>query len=450
MTEPGGNPGENIPEDIPGGPPPAPPKLSPAQADSILDSTGRINLWEGSIRSGKTIASIIAWLLFVRTGPAGPLAIIGKTRETVGRNVLDVIADLIPDAIVWTRGAATCLILGRLVHVLGANDAKSESKLRGLTLAGAYVDEATTIPEQFWVQLTGRLSIPRSRLFATTNPDGPAHWLRTDWIDRADETPELGMRLFHFTLDDNPALDPAFVASIKAGFVGLWYRRFILGEWVAAEGAIYEMLDPAVHHRAARPATDADRLWVGIDYGTANPTHAVLLGLFDDDTDHGNLQVLSEWRHDGRSAGRLIDPTLSRHLTSWLLTLGLRKEDVDPVLDPSAASFHAQLLVDGWARLKSADNRVLTGIRSVATLLEPRPGRGPILTIDTARSPELWKELTGYVWDPAAQNAGRDEPLKVNEHGADATRYAVMAARRFWRRWVTVLDTADVDLDDYA
>lgn len=418
------------------------PALSPAQADSILDAGGRINLWEGSIRSGKTIASIVAWLLFVRRGPAGPLAIIGKTRETIGRNVLDVIADLMPDAISWTRGAATCLILGRLVHVLGANDAKSETKLRGLTLAGAYVDEATTVPEQFWVQLTGRLSIPGAHLYATTNPDGPAHWLKTDWLDRAPDTPDLDLRAFHFTLDDNPALDPAYVASIKAGFVGLWYRRFILGEWVAAEGAIYEMLDPDLHHRQApiRPGA-VDHLWLGIDYGTSNPTHAVLLGLLGAQSDHPTLHALAEWQHDGRAGTTLTDPGLSSRLSAWLHTLGLRPEDVDPVLDPSAASFRAQLRADGWTRLKPANNSVLTGIRSTAALLEPRPHTGPLLRIDLRACPQLWKELTGYSWNPTAQAAGKDEPIKQADHGPDALRYAVMAARPYWRRWVTVLDT---------
>ncbi len=426
-------------------------------------TTADLNIYEGSVRSGKTITSLIAWLRFVLLAPPGELLLCGRTERTVKRNIVDVLAEMLgPSRCRFNAGQGELHLLGRRVYVVGANDTRSEEKIRGLTLVGAYVDEASKVPESFWQMLRSRLSVDGAMLIASTNPDSPNHWLKENWLDRASlhltgngdieantEDP-INLHRFSFRLADNPNLSSRFVENITRDYTGLWYRRFILGEWVAAVGAVYEMLDPAVHHRPAPGLDSVDRLWLGIDYGTSNPTHAVLLALTGEATDHPRLHVTAEWRHDGRSGTTLTDPGLSKRLADWLLSHGLRPEDVDPVLDPSAASFRAQLKADGWSRLKPADNRVLTGIRSTGALLDPRPGKGPMLVLDTAAAPALWKELTGYVWDPTAQAAGRDEPRKVDDHGADALRYAVMAARPYWRRWVTVLDTLDVDLDQHG
>src|SRR5690606_4293976 len=137
---------------------------------------------------------------------------------------------------------------------------------RGMTLAGAYGDEVTLWPESFFTMLLSRLSVPGAQFFGTTNPDSPGHWLKKRYLDRADE---LSLRRFRFTLADNPALDPAYVEALKREYTGLWYRRYILGEWVAAEGAIYDMFDPDRH--VARELPEILHWWVGVDYGTTNP-----------------------------------------------------------------------------------------------------------------------------------------------------------------------------------
>jgi PBSX family phage terminase large subunit len=412
--------------------------LSVKQQDSILDATCRICVWEGAIRSGKTIASITRWLMYVRTAPAGPLAIIGKTRDTIARNVLDVIADLAPGAISFNRGAPTCRILGRLVHCIGANDAKAEKVLRGLTLAGAYVDEATVVPEGFWRQLLGRLSVPGARLFATTNPDNPSHWLKKDFLDKeklpAGDPNRPDIVSFHFILDDNPSLDPEYVAGLKAEFTGLWYKRFILGHWVAAEGAIYDMLDDTAHCRQAPAKAEWQAAWVGIDYGTSNPTHAVLMVLARD-----RLWCVAEWEHDGRAKGQLTDAQISARLATWLAS-EMDGTSIVPmvVLDPSAASLRTQMRHDSWPGLRSADNRVEVGIRTVSSLFA-----GGRLVVDKDRCPILWDELCGYVWDDKALAHGEERPVKTADHGPDAVRYQVMAARPVWRHWLPTLAAED-------
>ena len=415
-------------------------RLSRKQKQSIRDAVCRINLWEGAVRSGKTIGSIIAWLLYVRNAPPGALAIIGKTKDSIARNVLDVIADVAPGAIVYTRGATTCRILGRLVHVIGANDAKAENVLRGVTLAGAYVDEVTVIPEAFFKQLLARCSVPGARIFGTTNPDTLTHWLKRDYMDKlrlpVDDPKRPNMITFHFRLPDNPSLDPEYVRSLEAEFTGLWYRRNIDGEWVAAEGAIYDMLDEPVHCRPAPPKDRWRHAWIGIDFGTSNSTHALLVVLAADEHGRDALWVVSEWEHNGREKGQLATTQQSARMAAWAADL-LADTGLAPtvVLDPSAAPLRVQMRDDGWLGLRGADNRVEIGLQSCASLFAAAR-----LLVDKSACPVLWDQLCSYVWDEKALERGEDEqPLKINDHGCDAVRYAVMSARSVWRPWLPII-----------
>lgn len=412
-------------------------RFSPKQVLSISAANRRINLWEGAVSSGKTIASLWAWMDFVRTASTtGELVMVGKTRDSVYRNALqplmnpEIFGELALQ-VDYNPGAPTAKVFGRLVHVIGANDIKSESKIRGMTCAGAYVDEATLLPEPFWDMLLTRMRVRGARIYATTNPDSPAHWLKAKFIDLPEQ--RRAMKVFSFTLDDNIHLDAEYVAHIKASNVGLFYKRFVLGQWVAAQGAIYDMFEDSRHVVDIVPAI---RQWiaVGIDYGTSNPTHAVLLGLGVDDC----LYVTSEWRYDARAQQRqLTDVETSEQLVLWLRGLqppGSRDRGVQPmftVVDPSAASFHAQLRRDGLHPVP-AHNKVLSGIRLVSNLLASdrlRIHRG---------CAHLLKEIQGYVWDEKAALLGEDKPLKQNDHGADALRYAIKTTQHIWRSSIDI------------
>jgi PBSX family phage terminase large subunit len=415
--------------------------LAPIHLASIAESTARINIWHGAVRSGKTVASLLRLLIAIAQAPtSGRILIFGRTRETITRNVFAVLTDpalfgpLAP-LTTYNPGAATATILGRQVDVIGANDAKAEPKARGMTLCLAYGDELTTLPQAFFVQVLARLSVPGAQLFGTTNPDGPAHWLRRDFLLRADA---LDLRSWRSTLDDNPHLDPAYVTSLKAEYVGLWHRRFVLGEWCLAEGAVFDMFDPDRHVAAELPLITR---WVacGVDYGTTNPFHAIILGLGTD----ARLYITREWRHDSRQARRsLTDPEYSQALRTFLQGVPVPGTDlrgVSPewtVIDPSAASFRVQLYRDGvTARL--ADNTVLDGIRTLTALL----ATGLLKVHSSCR--DLLSEIPGYSWDDDKAAKGEDEPVKTADHGIDAARYAVHTTRTLWRHQLrTTLEIA--------
>jgi PBSX family phage terminase large subunit len=413
--------------------------FSRKQIRSVVESgqTPQIALWSGAVSSGKTIASLLAFLIALTEAPTrGLIVISGKTKETIERNLIEPLQSVelfgaLAKFVHHTRGAGIATILGRTVHIVGANDALAEGKIRGATIALAYCDEATLLPRGFWMMLLSRLRVPGAKLFATTNPDGPAHWLRKDFSLRA---ADVGLRQWHFTLDDNPSLDPTYVSLLKKQYVGLWYRRFILGEWCLAEGAVYDMWDPARHVVKQLPQIDR---WVslGVDYGTTNPFAALILGLGHPEQDGARrLYLTHEWRWDSKHQRRaLTDVEYSEKLRGWLGELphphvpaakGIWPEWT--VVDPSAASFVQQLHRDGLTPTL-ARNEVLDGIRTVSSLLAR-----DLLRVH--ESCDGWiNEIPGYSWDPDKAEKGEDAPIKAADHSLDGGRYGIHTTEALWR-----------------
>jgi PBSX family phage terminase large subunit len=411
-------------------------QVSRPQLYSIVESQAPINLWEGAVRSGKTIASIVRWFLFLQDPPpGGELVMIGKTRDTLYRNILQPMTQysLFGEAsrhVHYTPGAQIAWILGHKVHILGANDAKSEPKIRGLTIAGAYVDETTVLPQAFFDQLVARCSVPGARIFATTNPDSPSHWARKEYMLRP---AEVGLRSWHFRLDDNPHLPIEYVARLKRTYRGLWRKRFIDGDWVAAAGACFESWDPARHVVPTLPPI-ARWLSCGIDYGTTNPFSAIMLGLGTD----GILYATSEWRWDSHEKQQsLTDVQYSREVRAWLkkIPTGPTSKGVVPeyvIVDPSAASFRLQLDEDGLSTILG-DNTVVDGVRTLASLF----AAGALKVHVSCTG--LINEIPGYVWEKTPSDGER--PLKENDHSIDALRYATYTTIGEW------LGSLAVDLD---
>lgn len=417
--------------------------VSPLQGKAKLAarySTARINAYEGSVRSGKTIGTLIGWAVFCMYGPPGQVLMCGRTERTVINNLILPLQEMLgPERVSINRGTGAVTICGREVLIVGASNETARTKIQGLTLAGAYADEVSTLPESFFNMLVSRLSVAGAQMWTTCNPEGPAHWFKVKWLDRArlwidhdgniiardpdafdddDPAKPINLHRFSFTLDDNAHnLDPEYVASTKANYSGLWYKRMILGHWAVADGAIYEMFDTAKHVVAHSQIPSIVRyVGMGVDYGTTNPTAGIVIGLGVD----GRLYAVDEW-----SPPRGTDADLSLGLRAWLD----ERPDVEYVfVDPAAASFKMQLFQDGHKRLGDATNKVLDGIRLTASLFST----GRLLVSD--RCTRLLDELPGYVWDDKAAAKGEDKPVKLNDHFSDALRYAVVSSQMAWLR----------------
>lgn len=198
----------------------------------------RINLLEGAVRSGKTWISLIVFALWVALQPKDATFImVARTLTTLKRNCLDLLQSLVGEKnFTYSLSQKQGVLFGRVVYLEGVNDIRAEGKIRGMTLTGAYCDELTLFTEDFFTMLLSRLSMPGAKLFATTNPDNPHHWLNIKYIQRADA---LNMGVFQFNIDDNKALDAEYVENLKKEYTGVFYKRFILGQWVTADGACY-------------------------------------------------------------------------------------------------------------------------------------------------------------------------------------------------------------------
>lgn len=383
----------------------------------------QINLWHGAIRSGKTIGSLVKFLMAIAAAPTtGEIVLIGRTRDTVYRNIIGPMMDvtifgMFVGHIAYNRGAPTATILGRTVHVIGASDARAESVIRGLTVSVAYVDEVSLVAEEFFNQLMGRCSAPGAQVFCTTNPEGPAHWLKKQWIDRADER---GHKVFHFSLEDNREhLPEGLIESYYAQYTGLWRKRMIDGLWAVAAGAIYDMFDPERHVITDLP--DMQRILAcGIDFGVQHPTRGMLLTLGVDN----NLYIVAEWTPPkGTEAERATS------LTRFYQQHGTPEYTfIDP--GGGGAGLILQAHQSGIPNVFNAMKDVLDGIGIVAALFSA----GRLFIHDSCT--ELIDEIPSYMWDPDKADKGEDAPVKKDDDNCDALRYAVFSSRILWQPYI--------------
>ncbi len=254
----------------------------------------RLNILTGSVRSGKTWISLVLWAFWVASSPkTSSYLMASKTLVSLDRNVLTLLEQLVgPDNFFYSIAKKEGRLFGRKIYFEGANDCRSESKIRGMTLMGAYCDELTLFNESFFVMLLSRLSEKGAKLFATTNPDSPYHWLKKKYIDRKNE---LDMLVENFLLSDNTFLDRSYVKSLKKEYTGVYYDRFILGKWKAAEGIIYRSFADRPDEFIL-PGISPDEIsfaCIGIDFGGNKSAHAFVCSGFTHNMD--KIIVLDEF-----------------------------------------------------------------------------------------------------------------------------------------------------------
>lgn len=292
-------------------------------------------------------------------------------------------------------------------EVFGGKDKASYKLIQGRTLAGVLFDEVALQPRSFVEQALGRCSVAGSRFWFNCNPDAPTHWFKLEWLDKLSEKNAYHI---HFFLDDNPALDERVRNRYKSMFTGIFYRRYILGEWCLAEGLIYDFGEGNI----TDDIPDGAEYYISIDYGTLNPFSAGLWAV------RGAKAVrIKEYYYSGRQKNRqLTDEEYCAAVEALADGYNIQKI----VVDPSAASFITALRKRGFSVLH-AKNDVLDGIRKTAVMLQ-----GGNIMIHRSCTDAI-REFGLYRWD---EKATEDTVIKDNDHAMDDIRYfcnTIMAKR---------------------
>lgn len=365
-------------------------------------------LCDGAVRSGKTLCLGLSFVLWSMTRfQRQQFALCGKTTESVRRNLLSSVLPVLEGlGFTWEEKLSRnwmkirCGGVENTYFLFGGKDEGSAALIQGVTLAGVLLDEVALMPRSFVEQACARCSVEGSRMWFSCNPEGPEHWFYKEWIQKSEERNALYL---HFTMQDNPALSPQVIRRYTRNFSGSFYRRFVLGEWVAAEGRVYDFFD----ENWVRPVPEGEmEQWcISCDYGTVNPASFGLWGLRD-----GVWYRVREYYYDSRLEGR---QKTDGEYAEALERLAAGRPIQRVVVDPSAASFIELLRRKGW-RVEKADNDVLAGIRTTAELL--RQGK----LVICAPCTDAIREFSLYRWD---EKAVGDKVQKIHDHAMDDIRY---------------------------
>ena len=389
---------------------------------------------DGAVRSGKTLCtglSFFCWAMCSFDGRS--FALCGKTITGVRRNILQELLPMLEGMGFRceeqrSRNTIQVRLGGRrnTFYLFGGKDEGSAALIQGITLAGVLLDEVALMPKSFVEQAIARCSVTGSRLWFSCNPESPAHWFYREWIEKAEEKGALRLR---FTMEDNPGLSEQVKQRYRTMFEGAFYRRFVLGEWVAAEGRVYDFFDESFVKPP--PEGEMSQWYISCDYGTVNPTSMVLWGR------RGEVWYrVAEFYYDARAQRRQLT---DEEYADALEKLAGERTIQAVVLDPSAASF-AETLRRRGLRVKKADNEVLSGIRLTAQML--KEGRLVICSPCT----DAIREFSLYRWEEGED--GRDRVRKEHDHAMDEIRYfaATVAARERHR---SVLAFAGAEREAY-
>lgn len=386
---------------------------------SIATSNAWLNIWSGAVRSGKTIASIVRWIYYILDAPPGLLMMVGKTVESLQTNILDILQDIVGNSY-KKRGLNRIQVFDRIIKLVGANDERSEQKIRGSTLAGVYCDEITIYPHSFFKMLLSRLSIKNAKLFGTTNPDSPYHWFYTDFIESSKEYLQekfgektdiskcVNMKLFHFDINDNLALTEEYKENLKNSLKGLFYKRFVLGVWCIAEGIIYSSFNKEKHVFKDN-INNVDKFYVGVDYGVVNPFCALLIARKDD-----KFYCIKEFYHDSKKNGQKTNSWYALQLKIFLENYNIS----NIFIDPSASSLKSELNSLSIST-SNAENDVINGIQYISSLIDSNK----LFIHEDCKN--TIREIESYSWDEKSVLKGIDKPCKINDHCLDALRYGI-------------------------
>ena len=393
-------------------------RFSPKQRRAICwwMPSGKDALYEalvcdGAVRSGKTLAMGLGFFLWAQCSFDGRrFALCGKTIGALRRNVLTELLPRLKElgADIQERRSENRLTMRLGGHtndfyLFGGRDEAAAGMIQGMTLAGVLMDEVALMPRSFVEQACARCSVTGSKLWFNCNPAGPNHWFHREWILGAEGRNALRL---HFTMEDNPSLSPQIRERYERLYTGIFYRRFVLGQWVQAEGRVYDFFEPEMAVQV--PAGGFEKWYISCDYGTVNPMSMGLWGL-----QAGVWYRTAEFYFDSRAKRRQMT---DGEYEQALRELAGGRDIREVIVDPSAASFIQLLRQKGW-RVRKASNDVLSGIRATADAL--KVGRIRICT----GCRDCLREMEEYVWD--LRSGQKDQVKKEHDHAMDDMRYFV-------------------------
>lgn len=377
--------------------------FSKKQTEYFKNANHRWNIKSGATRSGKTYMDYFVIPKRVRRvkDKDGLVVILGNTKGTLQRNIILPLQNLWGTSLVSDiRSDNTATLFGQECFCLGADKINQVDRLRGSSIKYCYGDEVVTWHQDVFGILKSRLDKPYSKFDGTCNPEGPKHWFK-QFIDS-----DADIYHQHYTIDDNPFLAESVKAELKKEYAGsVFYDRYILGNWVLANGLIYQFFTPDM---CIEPQNKYDEYYISIDYGTLNPFAALLVGV---DYKQEKADIIKELYYDGRKTQRqLTDSEYYQKLVDF--SQGYNIDSI--IIDPSAASMITEIRRHDAFDVRKAKNDVVPGIGYTASVLSRR-----VLNIGEGCKNTL-EEIGGYAWD---EKAPEDKPIKENDHAMDAMRY---------------------------
>ena len=379
--------------------------LSPKQIEFVRCGNHRWNFKGGATRSGKTYLDfkwVIPLRIRERAGKDGLAVILGVTKSTIERNVLEPMRNLYGDKLVGTISSDnTAWIFGEKCYCLGAEKVSQVSKIRGASIKYCYGDEVADWSEEVFALLKSRLDKEYSCFDGTYNPQYPNHWLKKFLDSDADIFSQV------YTIDDNPFLPTSFVENLKKEYAGtVFYDRYILGKWTLAEGLVYPMFGDSC---IVQDIPDTGDYYISIDYGTHNPFSAGLWCV----TKTVAVRI-AEYYYCGREERKEKTP---EEYYSEVKRLAGGRDIKCLIVDPSADAFIATVKKHHEFKVRGAVNDVLPGIQTTAEMIASGKVKIHESCEDTIR------EFGLYRWDEKAES---DRVVKENDHAMDEVRYMVM------------------------
>lgn len=387
-----------------------------------------IIICDGSVRAGKTVAMALSFIIWSNESFNGEnLGLAGKTIGSLRRNVIQPLKRMLKSRGYSIKENRTDNYLtiskynrktgkthSNFYYLFGGKDESSQDLIQGITLAGILFDEVALMPESFVNQGTSRCSVEGSKIWFNCNPEGPYHWFKVEYLDKLADKNALHL---HFTMDDNLSLSDKVKQRYQRMYSGVFYKRYILGNWVIAHGIIFDMFDEEKHVEIINEPFDG--YFVAVDYGTQNPCTFGLYGRYN-----VGYHLIKEYYYSGKDTGK--QKTDSEYCNDMKEFIGDINIDYI-IVDPSASSFIAQLRKEKFKVIK-ANNDVLDGIRVIGSYL--MEGK---FTIDPSCFDTI-KEFSAYMWDEKAAERGEDKPIKTSDHAMDRNRYAINTDRRIYRK----------------